>query len=63
VTTYGADRITWGSNFPAVEGSLSEQLTAVRGAIAALDDEQRRLILGGTAETLYSMTIAAGEPS
>jgi L-fuconolactonase len=63
VTAYGADRITWGSNFPAVEGSLSAQLTAIRGAIATLDDEQRRLILGGTAESLYSMTIAAGEPS
>ena len=63
VTAYGADRITWGSNFPAVEGSLSAQLAEVRGAIATLDDEQRRLILGGTAESLYSMTIAAGEPS
>ncbi len=41
VTAYGADRITWGSNFPAVEGSLSAQLDAVRGAIATLDDEQR----------------------
>ena len=63
VTAYGADRITWGSNFPAVEGNLSEQLTAIRGAIGPLDDEQRRLILGGTAESLYSITIAAGEPS
>jgi L-fuconolactonase len=63
VTTYGAGRITWGSNFPAVEGSLSAQLAELRSAIAALTEDQRGLILGGTAESFYSTVVEAGEPA
>jgi predicted TIM-barrel fold metal-dependent hydrolase len=63
VTAYGADRITWGSNFPAVEGSLSAQLAEIRSAIAALTEDQRWLILGGTAESFYSTAVEAGDPA
>jgi predicted TIM-barrel fold metal-dependent hydrolase len=63
VTTYGADRITWGSNFPAVDGTLSAQLTAVISALAALTEQQRGLILGGTAESLYWTAVRTGEPA
>jgi L-fuconolactonase len=61
VTAYGADRLTWGSNFPAVEGSLADQLTAARTAVSSLPDEQQALIFGGTAEMLYFSAVAAGD--
>jgi predicted TIM-barrel fold metal-dependent hydrolase len=63
VTTYGADRIVWGSNFPAVDGTLSAQLTAVSSAVATLTEQQRGLILGGAAESLYWTAVGTGESS
>lgn len=53
VDAFGADRIAWGSNFPAAEGRLADILARSRAALAGLDDDARRTILGGTAATLY----------
>ena len=42
VTSFGAERIAWGSNFPAAEGSLAELVTtAARRAVAACPTTQQ----------------------
>jgi L-fuconolactonase len=59
VGVYGADRIAWGSNFPAAEGRLPELLARARTVLRALAEEQQALIFGGTAEIIYPMLSAA----
>jgi len=50
---FGADRIAWGSNFPAAEGSLPDLLGTARPVLSALPLAQENMIFGGTAEILY----------
>jgi predicted TIM-barrel fold metal-dependent hydrolase len=50
---FGAERIAWGSNFPAAEQSLAELVDLVRTALAAASDADRRSILTTTALRLY----------
>jgi predicted TIM-barrel fold metal-dependent hydrolase len=61
VSVYGAGRIAWGSNFPAVEGTLSEQLDEARRMLSTLPESDQASILGGTAEAFYPSLAAAGE--
>ncbi|MQY19672.1 amidohydrolase family protein [Nocardia macrotermitis] len=56
VEGFGAERIAWGSNFPASQGSLAELRGFVENALAALAPVQRDEILGGTAARIYSGT-------
>ncbi|HEY0199800.1 MAG TPA: amidohydrolase family protein [Rhodanobacter sp.] len=53
VSVFGADRIAWGSNFPAAEGSLSTLLETARTVLASLPDAEQAMIFGGTAERIY----------
>ena len=53
VTVYGANRIAWGSNFPAAEGSLPELLVTAREVLNVLPAAQQALIFSGTAGILY----------
>jgi predicted TIM-barrel fold metal-dependent hydrolase len=53
VATFGAERIAWGSNFPATEGSLGELLASAREALSSLPDDQQAMILGGTVARIY----------
>ena len=53
VTVYGANRIAWGSNFPAAEGSLPELSVTAREVLNVLPAAQQALIFSGTAEILY----------
>ena len=53
VEGFGSERISWGSNFPASEGSLADLRAFVEGALAELAPEQRADILGGTAARIY----------
>jgi len=53
VRAFGAQRIAWGSNFPASEGTLGAILEEARGATAGLSDAQRESIFRGTALALY----------
>jgi L-fuconolactonase len=53
VKAFGADRIAWGSNFPAAEEPLPELLADVRRGLAPLSPADRDMILGGTARRLY----------
>lgn len=54
VELFGADRIMWGSNFPASAGSLADLLASIEAALPALSDDDRAAILGGNAARLYT---------
>jgi predicted TIM-barrel fold metal-dependent hydrolase len=53
VSTYGASRIAWGSNFPASERSLPDLLDLARRTLAFLPDTDREWVFSRTAQTLY----------
>jgi predicted TIM-barrel fold metal-dependent hydrolase len=53
VEVFGAQRIAWGSNFPAAAGTLAELLAMAQEAFAALTPEEREWIFARTALTLY----------
>jgi L-fuconolactonase len=53
VTSFGADRIAWGSNFPAHSGSMKHLLDEAKSGLASLDDTGRTMIFSGTARRLY----------
>lgn len=53
VAAYGAQRIAWGSNFPAHAGPMSRILDAARRALACLSTADRAMIFSGTARLLY----------
>ncbi|MGV9967844.1 amidohydrolase family protein [Streptomyces olivaceus] len=53
VSEFGSDRIAWGSNFPATQGSLEELTWSAEDTLAELTETQRRDILGGTARRIY----------
>lgn len=60
VSVYGADRIAWGSNFPAADHDLPTSLAAVRVALEVLPEADRAAILGGTAASFYPALTAVG---
>lgn len=53
VSIFGADRIAWGSNYPATAGTMAEILATAREACRTLSAEDRAWIFGGTAQRLY----------
>ena len=53
IDRYGANRIAWGSNFPATNDSLSSILKKAQSAFAQASSEERDWIFGGTAQRLY----------
>jgi predicted TIM-barrel fold metal-dependent hydrolase len=53
VKEFGADRIAWGSNFPATEGTLTEIVAELKASIAFLSEQDRHWIMAGTAQKLY----------
>lgn len=53
VGEFGADRIAWGSNFPASEGPLAALVALAREWVAFLPAEDQQRILSGTALALY----------
>ncbi|CAD6537334.1 amidohydrolase family protein [Paraburkholderia sabiae] len=50
---FGADRIAWGSNFPAAEGTLPQLLADARESLSMLPADAREAIFGDTARSLY----------
>lgn len=63
VSEFGADRMAWGSNYPANEGSLAEMLAMARKGLESLSAQDRGLILGGTALKLYPALAAKVGPA
>jgi len=53
VETFGADRLLWGSNFPAHKGTLAEILEHTMHVLRVLPEADQIAILSGTAERLY----------
>lgn len=53
VAAFRADRIAWGSNFPAHAGPMSRLLEEARHALACLSGADRAAIFAGTARRLY----------
>jgi L-fuconolactonase len=53
VAAYGADRIAWGSNFPAHHGPMAALVDAAKSALECLSAADRAAIFTGTARTLY----------
>ena len=53
VSAFGAERIAWGSNFPASERSLSELLALAQNSLRFLPDSDRDWIFSRTAQRLY----------
>jgi predicted TIM-barrel fold metal-dependent hydrolase len=51
--SFGAERIAWGSNFPAAEGELSALYAEAHEVLAALPAGTQAQIFGGTAEAIY----------
>jgi predicted TIM-barrel fold metal-dependent hydrolase len=58
VTAFGANRIAWGSNFPAAHGRLTELLAAARAVLSVLAPADQALIFGGTAVIVYPSLLA-----
>ena len=53
VSVFGANRIAWGSNYPASPGSMSDIVGASNLAMRALSDADRSWIFAKTAQQLY----------
>lgn len=53
VAAFGADRIAWGSNFPAHEGPMSKLRRETEEVLTSLSDHDRAAIFAGTARRLY----------
>ena len=53
VGEFGANRIAWGSNYPASEKSLPELVTLARETLDFLPSRDREWIFAGTAQILY----------
>ncbi len=53
IAAYGADRIAWGSNFPATDDTLTGILGKAQTALAFASADERGWIFGKTAQRLY----------
>jgi predicted TIM-barrel fold metal-dependent hydrolase len=53
VNVFGANRIAWGSNYPASAGTMSELVAASKSALRSLSDADRSFIFAKTAQQLY----------
>lgn len=53
VQAFGADRIAWGSNYPATGGTLRSMVDDLRKCIAFLPQRDQHWIMAGTAQVLY----------
>jgi L-fuconolactonase len=51
--TFGAKRMAWGSNFPASEGSMANNLALGKACLESVSKEDRAWIFSKTAQTLY----------
>jgi L-fuconolactonase len=60
LSAFGADRILWGSNYPAAEKPLPELVNRALEGLASVGDDERDKIMGGTALRLYPK-LARGE--
>jgi predicted TIM-barrel fold metal-dependent hydrolase len=53
LSEFGASRITWGSNYPASEGTLTELLKSSQSCLSFLSEDERQWIFSKTALSIY----------
>jgi len=53
VEAFGAQRLAWGSNYPASEGSLADLLALAKRSLASVKPGDQGWIFAKTAQTLY----------
>lgn len=53
VEAFGANRIAWGSNYPASTGTLARMVAEAKEALSCLPEKDREWIFARTAQTLY----------
>ena len=53
VSVFGSERMAWGSNFPASEGSLAGNLEKAKASLQSLSENDREWIFSKTAQRLY----------
>ena len=53
VKEFGANRIAWGSNYPASQGTLSEMVKDAKDALSSLPEADQEWIFHRTAQILY----------
>jgi predicted TIM-barrel fold metal-dependent hydrolase len=53
VSVFGANRIAWGSNYPASPGTMGEIVAASKVALRSLSDSDQSWIFAKTAQQLY----------
>lgn len=53
VAAFGAQRIAWGSNFPAAEGTLTSLLKEAHASLSMLSDSDKQWVFGDTARAIY----------
>ena len=53
VEVFSSQRLVWGSNFPASEGSLQANLEVAKKSLSSLSAEDQSWIFAGTAQRLY----------
>jgi len=53
VKKFGASRIAWGSNYPAIQGTLKEMVDEAKSALACLPQQDQEWLLARTAQSLY----------
>jgi predicted TIM-barrel fold metal-dependent hydrolase len=53
IETFGANRIAWGSNFPATDDTLAGILSKAQSALSFASADERAWIFGKTAQALY----------
>tara|TARA_Y100000590_G_scaffold268735_1_gene301784 strand:+ start:133 stop:963 length:831 start_codon:yes stop_codon:yes gene_type:complete len=63
VDSFGADRLLWGSNFPAAltQGGYQGALDFVRTGIPSLNDADLSALLGGTASNIWRLPSGCSE--
>ncbi|MFC0410148.1 amidohydrolase family protein [Roseomonas elaeocarpi] len=53
IEMFGASRLAWGSNYPASEGSMKENLEIAEDRLSVVGEADRRQIFARTAQSLY----------
>jgi predicted TIM-barrel fold metal-dependent hydrolase len=55
----GVERLMWGQDYPHSEGTYPYSREALRASFAAIDDDERRRLLAGTAAEVYGFDLDA----
>lgn len=55
VQHFGAERVAWGSNYPAAKGKLKDLLQDARKALSGLTEREREQIFARTAKDFYAL--------